>query len=358
MDHLGGKPPDDIFALFSRFDLDISNYRVFELESPAVAEIDPEIDSPLALASALSAAQQLATASVVDAFPTVETPANYGLEIPSHRQATPKPSQTPDRMREFATVHHTGRTKESRQKLQTGGSCIQVFGAAGGVGVTTLVATLSRYLSHEGHRCGVYGGSKPSILPLFYGARAASSTLGRFAGLRALYQPTIKLLSPASLPEQHERAQMQEGELLHAASLRHGSSLNTLLIDNGCEAGWNGPGLRICVATPDVASVFGVQNFFADAQHHAAPAICVLNRFEADNILHAEVRSWFAEHFTTLLTISQSRVVAEALAEGCTILDWLPEASVALDFERVAEAVMALSVTSHTHTQKEAVLCS
>lgn len=358
MDHLGGKPPDDIFALFSRFDLDISNYRVFERESPAAAEKDQEIDSPQALASALFAAQQLATATAVEASPIAEAPPKIGPESPSHRQVAPKPTRTPERARDFAPVHRTGRITETRQNLQTGECCIQVFGAAGGVGVTTLVATLSRYLSHEGYRCGVYGGSKPSILPLFYGHRAAATTPGRFAGLRTLYQPSIKLLPPASLPEHHERAQMREGDLLRAASVHYGSSLNTLLIDNGSEAVSNGPGLRICVATPDVASVFGVQKLFTDAQRHAAPAICVLNRYEANNMLHAEVRSWFAEHFSNLLTISQSGLVPEALAEGCTILDWYPEATVALDFERFGEAVAALGIPSHTHPQKETVLCS
>jgi cellulose biosynthesis protein BcsQ len=93
-------------------------------------------------------------------------------------------------------------------------------------------------------------------------------------------------------------------------------------------------GVKLYVAIPDVRSLAGIQKFQTaprGTERHSK-VICALNRFDPANALHKEVLGWYRENFRDLVVIHESPLVSEALAEGTTVLDWAPEASVSADF--------------------------
>ncbi len=330
MDNIAGQASDDIFALFSRFDLDTSQYKIFERQTPG-QEITPEAEVPV--------------------FTTVAT-----------MEPEPEPKPTP--LRREPRMEHTPARRpvqvpERRQNTNIQEACIQVFGAAGGVGVTTVVATLARFFSRQGFSCGVYGGAKESILPLHFGFQRLSSSHNRFLGLRSLYEPGVHLLRPGSLSTNPDCAGLTETELLELGSTDCGHTLERLVCDRSTEIAAH-QGTRLYVAVPDVGSVFGIQKFLQQHGHgdRLEKSICVLNRFDPESALHVEVHSWFTQQFTTVCTIRDSRLVPEALAESSTVLDWCPEANVTADFEKLGQATSTLTTARSSRKQEGVVLCS
>ena len=73
---------------------------------------------------------------------------------------------------------------------------VSIVGAAGGVGVTTIAATLARQLTKDGGRCGLYDTAPDSLLPVYFGNQQIATNQHRFAGLHSVLQPSIRFLSP------------------------------------------------------------------------------------------------------------------------------------------------------------------
>ena len=87
--------------------------------------------------------------------------------------------------------------------------------------------------------------------------------------------------------------------------------------------------------------------------------ICLLNKFDSSQALHNEIHGWFQENFAQVLTIGRSDLLNEALAEGLTVVDWMPQSAVAADFTRLLTAIQA-TMPAFFHSQQKGghSLCS
>ena len=348
MENIAGQASDDIFALFSRFDLDTTNYRIFERVMPHVE-----------------------TAAVSGSIVASASPAALKQEdpIPVRRELRPQaPAPSPAVSPRYgiddvpALLHRASRAVQNSERRARGNgiaTCVQVFGAAGGVGVTTVIATLARLIARQGHRCGLYGGPKETVLALHFGVQRLTRSKTSFPGLRSLYEPSVHILPAGSLSPDSELTSLPERELVRAVSADCGHQLDYLLCDRSAETAAP-EGCRVYVAVPDVGSVFGIQRFLEHESHreHPEETICVLNRYNAESPLHVEIRSWFTEHFNTVISIPESRLIPESLADASTVVDLCPESSVSLEFERLGEVLSALAAKRSTRKQEGDLLCS
>ena len=321
--------PDDVFALFSQFDLDMSQYRVFHRENLALES------SPAPLES------------VTEIEPEVELPASFLPEpeethpmLVARYEAPPKMSSRPV----LNTVRRTFRSSRDHSALSgsvTGAVPVSIVGAAGGVGVTTVAATLARQLVKEGGRCGIYDMAPESLLPLFFGNQQIAGNHHRFAGLHSVLEPSIRFLSPDVFAALEGAVSPETSNPLEKLARHFAHEFDHIVFDAAREDLPHVEGVKVYVAIPDVGSVLGMQRLMSEWTHTrpAANTICVLNRFDNSLALHQELRCWYEERFTEVVTIDNNHSVPEALAEGATVVDWAPHSDAAGDFTRLAGCV-------------------
>jgi cellulose biosynthesis protein BcsQ len=210
---------------------------------------------------------------------------------------------------------------------------ISVYGAAGGVGVTTISATLTRLLAKAGRRCAIFDQTGDSILPLFFGAQQGAPGQPRFAALHSLLQPRIRILS-SELFEPIKAAPTGSPSFIERNFSGVAGELDHLIFDHTarCTDGV-GAGLKICVAIPDLSSLTGAMKLMDHIEKEGGlvKSVCVLNRFNAASQFHQEVLSLYRQTFGDVVTIRDSQLLTEALAEGATIVDWAPDSAVSVD---------------------------
>lgn len=343
--------PDDIFALFSRFDLDMAQYRVFESASIAakteLAQLPDADTTELEFPSAASLNEV--------------APEAFGAPVSEREKAGSRAAlgslQRVLRMsRERATV------RDDAKSIFT----ISIVGAAGGVGVSTIAATLARQLNKDGERCGIYDSNANTLLPIFFENHQLTSRHHRFRGLHSLLDSSVRILTPQNCAEIIQAQSGNASSHVEALTQHFAADFDHLLVDSGRNDVALAQGMKIYVAVPDVASLFGMQGLAAQwaAEGCKKTTICVLNRFDGGLALHQELRSWYEEHFAEVFTIDNSPLVAEALAEGGTVVDWAPQSDAAGDFVRLAgylkrAAQAKLPAASASKNQPEGLaLCS
>ena len=320
--------PDDIFALFSRFDLDAEHYRVFR--KPDAAPEPPPVPAPPVTVTP-------ATAPLLTAEPNLEKRAAETIDAPEQTSGV----ALRNLLRKVSPV----RTMPSPLNAAAFASaCISVRGAAGGTGSTTVAATLARLLGKSRRRCAIFDGTQDLTLPIYFGHQRIGSDQLRFAGLQSLFQPSVRILGPEHLLEASQDETANEG--LIESRLRHlAGEYDHLILDHParfCEP--TGAGVTILTAVPDVNSLAGASKLkdHFDTSGQAAETICVLNRFDHGMTLHREIFGWYKDHFEHVVTISPSHLVPEALAEGTTVIDWAPQTSVCNEFMHLFKVVTPL----------------
>jgi cellulose biosynthesis protein BcsQ len=313
--------PDDIFALFSRFDLDAEHYRVFRKPEPAAA---PEPQAALA---------QIPPPAVSE--PPVEQP------MPEHVDSRDNTSGVALRnlLRKVSPVRAMP-TPVSAAAFAA--ACISVRGAAGGTGSTTIAATLARLFGKSRRRCAIFDGTQDLTLPIYFGHQRIGSDQLRFAGLQSLFQPSVRILGPEHLIESSSEP---HGALIESR-LRHlAGEYDHLILDHPARFSEpTGAGVTILTAVPDVNSLAGASklNDHFETSGQTAKTVCVLNRFDHGMTLHREIFGWYKDHFEHVVTISPSHLVPEALAEGTTVIDWAPQTSVCNEFMHLFKLVTHL----------------
>ena len=356
--------PDDIFALFSQFDLDISQYRVFQRENLALESSADLLDS-----------DQIENAPVTEA--EVEISATFLPEPePARPMLThPRLMSRPDtslRTPPPSALNSLGRTLRASRENSTGNVsravAVSIVGAAGGVGVTTIAATLARQLTKDGGRCGLYDTAPDSLLPVYFGNQQIATNQHRFAGLHSVLQPSIRFLSPDACANLESIVSAEALSPLEKLARHFAHEFEHVIFDSAREDLRQTEGVKIYVAIPDVGSVIGIQRLMAHwtGTQTEAGAICVLNRFDNSLALHQELRCWYEERFTEVVTIDNCYSVPEALAEGATVVDWAPHSDAAGDFMRLAGCVRRFAQNSSSNsaslahqTQSEGLaLCS
>ncbi len=233
---------------------------------------------------------------------------------------------------------------------------LAVFSLAGGVGKTSLVATLGRALSWLGEKVLLTDTTSHGLLPFYFGASELRPGVVRtFSPPSGSTDAPIHLVS-YDLDERGSARASQEAlveELDRAATGTH-----RILLDMNASSAWllrrmsrMSPTVLVPVA-PDMNSVISLQaveRFFQGMQDLDGRAIqpyYVLNQFDASLPLHLDVREVLRRQLGDRLlpsVIRRSPVVSESLAEGMTVVDYAPEAAVAEDYVNVANWLRTIS---------------
>jgi cellulose synthase operon protein YhjQ len=233
---------------------------------------------------------------------------------------------------------------------------LAVFSLAGGVGKTSLVATLGRALSARGERVLLVDTAAYGLLPFFFGARdQRPGVLRTFTAPGAGGDAPIQMITvdPETLgPETATQ------ETLTQEISRHARGAGRVLVDLATASGATtrrllrmAPAVLVPVV-PDLSSVVSVSSIDAFFQHNVSASgqqvrpFYVLNQFDPSLPLHLDVREVLREQLGDRLlpfALRRAPAVSEALAEGMTVVDYAPNSTAAEDFGSLAGWVKSLA---------------
>jgi cellulose synthase operon protein YhjQ len=238
---------------------------------------------------------------------------------------------------------------------------IAVFSLAGGVGKTSLVATLGRALSARGERVLLVDTAAYGVLPFFFGARdQRPGVLRTFSPPSASGDAPIQMVTidPESLGPENAAQ-----ETLTTEIARDSRGVSRVIVDLATASGATtrrilrmAPTVLVPIV-PDMSSVVSVSSIDAFFQHNSAatgkPVLpyYVLNQFDASLPLHLDVREVLREQVGDRLlpfALRRAPAVSEALAEGMTVMDYAPNSGVAEDFGSLAGWVKSLAAPATT----------
>jgi cellulose synthase operon protein YhjQ len=235
-------------------------------------------------------------------------------------------------------------------------AAMAVFSLAGGVGKTSLVATLGRALSARGERVLLVDTAAFGLLPFFFGA-----TDQRPGQLRTFTPPDDSSDAPIQMvtidPEDPGAESLsQEGLSGEILKFAHGAGRVIIDLDTASGATTR----RIMRMAPlvlvpviadmnSVVSVSSIDSFFERDNNSAGKPVLpyyVLNQFDASLPLHLDVREVLREQLGERLlpfALRRAAAMSEALAEGMTVIDYAPGSTLAEDFNTLAGWVKSLS---------------
>lgn len=233
---------------------------------------------------------------------------------------------------------------------------LAVFSLAGGVGKTSLVATLGRALSARGEKVLLVDTAAFGLLPFFFGARdQRPGVLRTFTAPGAAGDAPVQLITmdPESLgPESAQQ------ETLTQEISRHARGVSRVIVDLATASGATtrrvlrlAPMVLVPVI-PDMSSVVSVSSIDAFFHRNVSGSgqqvlpYYVLNQFDQSLPLHLDVREVLREQLGDRLlpfALRRTPAVSEALAEGMTVVDYAPNSTVAEDFGNLAGWVKSLA---------------
>jgi cellulose synthase operon protein YhjQ len=235
-----------------------------------------------------------------------------------------------------------------------------VFSLAGGVGKTSLVATLGRALSARGERVLLVDTAAYGLLPFFFGARdQRPGVLRTFSPPGASGDAPIQMVTidPETLGSEMASQEMLTGEIA-----RYSHGVNRVIVDLATASGATtrrllrmAPMILVPVI-PDMNSVVSVGSIDAFFQHNGVAGnrvhpYYVLNQFDHSLPLHLDVREVLREQLGDRLlpfALRRAPAMSEALAEGMTVMDYAPNSTVAEDYGSLAGWVKSLSAPAST----------
>jgi cellulose synthase operon protein YhjQ len=246
---------------------------------------------------------------------------------------------------------HPVRTGEARMAV------VAVFSLAGGVGKTSLVATLGRALSTQGERVVLADTTSHGLLPFYFGVRELRAGVVRtFSPPEGSTDEAVSLVR-YELEGKSEDAQ-QEALTEEILGNRVGHHRVLLDLASGVGASWlvqRMAGLQPTVLVPmapdmnSVISLQAVERVFqgiVDSDGRQLLPFYVLNQFDAALPLHLDVREVLRRQLGDRLVriaIRRSPAVSEALADGITLVDYAPDAPVTQDYLDVASWLRSVS---------------
>ncbi len=235
------------------------------------------------------------------------------------------------------------RQKETRTPV------LAVFSLAGGVGKTSLVATVGRSLSSMGEKVLLTDTTSHGLLPFYFGASEL-----RQGAVRTFSPPSGSTDAPiylVSYDVDYKAADDESQELLAEEIISNSRGTHRILLDLTVSSSWivrhmsrMNPTILVPVA-PDMNSVISLQTvekFFSginDGDGRPLQPYYVLNQFDTSLPLHLDVREVMRRQLGDRLlpfVIRRAPAVSEALAEGMTVVDYAPDAPVAEDYLNLA----------------------
>jgi cellulose synthase operon protein YhjQ len=239
---------------------------------------------------------------------------------------------------------------------------VAVFSLAGGVGKTSLVATLGRALSAHGERVLLVDTAAFGLLPFYFGAHDQ-----RPGVLRTFTPPNVAGDAPIQMlaldPDTLGPESANQETLTNEVS-RHSYGSSRIIIDLATASGATtrralrlSPTILVPII-PDMNSVVSVSSIDAFFQHNGNAAgakvlpYYVLNQFDASLPLHLDMREVLRERLGDRMlpfALRRTPVVSEALAEGMTVIDYAPNSTAAEDFENLAGWIKGLAAPASSN---------
>jgi cellulose synthase operon protein YhjQ len=273
----------------------------------------------------------------------------------------PAPTSAPDgrgaRWNALRSVLQGGQTEASGGEGRTAvkalpGGSLTIISSGGGVGVSTIAATLGRIFTSRKERVLLLDGAPNSVLPFYFGASSPMSGSCVFRERQNASDQSIRLVSRAYSGSPDHNAGVEPDESLWSTVEYHLADVDRLLIDS-----WAGMKAEIreklllessclVVLVPDLRStvrIRGLLDFFREHEKESGRSITphfLINQYDATVPLHQDLqRSLSMQLGDRLLpfTLRRTDEVAFALAEGTTIVDYAPDSGIAGDFVRLAE---------------------
>ena len=236
---------------------------------------------------------------------------------------------------------------------------LALFSLAGGVGKTSLAATMGRALSSRGERILLVDTAAYGLLPFFFGAHDQ-----RPGQLRTFSPPGTSTDAPiqmVTIDPDGLGAESSNQEALCAEIGKYSRGVSRVIVDLATASGATtrrvlkmAP-LVLVPMVPDMNSVVSVSSIDSFFQHNPNPAMkpampyYVLNQFDPSLPLHLDIREVLREQLGDRLlpfVVRRSPAVSEALAEGMTVMDYAPNSTVAEDFGTLAGWVKTQSASA------------
>jgi len=232
---------------------------------------------------------------------------------------------------------------------------LAVFSLAGGVGKTSLVATLGRALSAQGEKVVLVDTTSHGLLPIYYGSDDVRAGAARVLPSAGSADPPVTLVTHdfAGRAEDERKREALTDELM-----RNGQGNHRLLLDISTGTNWlirqlvDFHPIVLVPMAPDMNSVIGLRvaerlfRGMVDLEGRSLLPFYVLNQFDASLPLHLDVREVFRRQLGDRLlrtAIRRSPAVSEALAEGMTVLDYAGDSPVSQDYRDVATWLRSVS---------------
>jgi cellulose synthase operon protein YhjQ len=244
---------------------------------------------------------------------------------------------------------------------------LAVFSLAGGVGKTSLVATLGRALSSLGEKVLLADTTSHGLLPYYFGATELKPGVVRtFSPPSGSTDAPIHLVSYDVDQRGGDKAAQ---DALADEMTNSATGVQRLLVDFNVGSGWlirrftRMPATVLVPVAPDMNSVISLQTieryFHGAVDMDGKPLLphYVLNQFDASLPLHLDVREVLRRQLGDRLlpyVIHRSPAVSEALAEGMTVVDYQPEGAISEDYMNIAKwlRTVALPATQAFRTSR------
>lgn len=241
---------------------------------------------------------------------------------------------------------------------------LTVLSLSGGVGRTSIVATLGRTLSSMGEKVMLADTNMHGLLPYYFGARDL-----RPGSVRTFTPPPGSTDAPVLLVNYEvdglSADEAGQNRLLEDV-YRRAKTTQRVLVDASTSAFWmaqrlakHNPWILVPVA-PDMNSVLGTQTVerlfhdVSDAEGRPVKPFYVLNQFDRTLPLHLDVREVLRQFLGDRLLpimIHRAPAVSEALAEGMTVIDYAPGSPVTEDYMNLAKWVRNLAAPGMNGTR-------
>jgi cellulose synthase operon protein YhjQ len=228
--------------------------------------------------------------------------------------------------------------------LAAGSGAALIFAScAGGVGKTTLCATVARVLSTRLSNILIADRCSQGIMPYYFGLERLSAgglqtvyPNARRAGYQLTMVNTPCDQQPPNIPTAAWLEQLQAESTLTLMDVPtlNNRSLQEQMIPSG---------FVVIPLVPDVQSIASIARVEAlsevSSEGQNRRCLFVLSRFDEARPLHREIRTHLEkvlEDRLAPLAVRESEYVPEALSLGITVLDHVPQSPVANDFEQLA----------------------
>lgn len=292
------------------------------------------------------------TATDVSAHIDIDAPSNTPTDLPQAAEALPRWLALRE-VAESSERQSSSSLLDSATEIRT--PLLAVFSMAGGMGATSLSAALARALSAAGEKVLLVDTTSQALLPFYFGGKELRPGLMRtYSPPQGSGEPISLILHDATQMNGDEGAQQRLTRQIFAS----GIGSERMLVDVSPASSWllrRWAELRPAVLVPLVPSMDSVirlesteKLFRSIPVRNGRPfsPYYVLNHFDASLPLHVDVRTVLRRRLGDRLlrfTIRNAPSVAEALADGMTVLDYKPRAEVAQAYREIAAWLRSVS---------------